>query len=266
MSLTGKTKKDTYKDLIQLDNSNSGIVSSGSASANTYNVKDGQGNTSNLSIGQDRTKIQPTYDNTAVLNVSDQDGNLLFGVDTTNDLVTANGNKVNTQVKEFGLHTFSPTQGYHHPMIANNTMFSDSGEDFIGGTHFGNSADPATTLDVSSAGIVAPNTLPCMWYVESRSILQSVRVLAQCGSSNDLNFHLYSYTLDISSNHGDLSSGILLAHIGTVISATSGTIKTNTLTIDSAIIGANQVVLAFVENEGGTGDITCQMNVKYYLA
>ena len=49
------------------------------------------------------------------------------------------------------------------------------------------------------------------------------------------------------------------------MSATNTTMKTDTLTIDSADVNANQVIYAFVENEGGTGDITCQLTVKYHL-
>ena len=77
--------------------------------------------------------------------------------------------------------------------------------------------------------------------------------------------HVYSYDLDTSSNHGDLSNGTLLAHIGSSMSATSTTIKTDTLTIDSASVSAGKIVVAFVENEGGTGDITSQLNIKYHI-
>ena len=49
------------------------------------------------------------------------------------------------------------------------------------------------------------------------------------------------------------------------MAATSTTVKTDTLVIDSASISANKIVIVFVENEDGTGDITCQAVVKYHL-
>ena len=95
--------------------------------------------------------------------------------------------------------------------------------------------------------------------------IDSIRVIATAAGNVDLNFHVYSYDLDTSSNHGDLSSGTLLAHIGSSMSATSSTVKTSTLTIDSASVSSGKVILAFVENEGGTGDITSQLNIKYHI-
>ena len=63
-----------------------------------------------------------------------------------------------------------------------------------------------------------------------------------------------------------MSSGTLLAHIGSSISATSTTIKTDTLTIDSSSVAAGKIVLAFAEAETGTDDISCQMTIKYHLS
>ena len=144
-------------------------------------------------------------------------------------------------------------------------MFSDSGDDIIEDqSMFSNGTDPATSLDLSANG-TASSLVACTWYVQSNITIDEVRVVATCNSSHALNFHLYSYTLDASSDHGDLSSGTLLAHIGSSMSATNTTMKTDTLTIDSADVNANQVIYAFVENEGGTGDVTCQLVVKYHL-
>ena len=105
----------------------------------------------------------------------------------------------------------------------------------------------------------------CYWYVQDDIYIDAIRVMATCDSSNDLNFHVYQYTMDVSTHHGDLSSGTLLAHIGTSMSATATTLKTDTLTIDSASVSAGRIIVAFVENEGGTGDITAQLNIKYHI-
>ena len=258
MSLTDKTVATTFKDLLIIENSNAGFDN------NIDQIKSGNGAGSAMYSGKRAFQVKPSSDTNQLFRISDADGNVLFNVDSNSDLVTALGNNINTQYKEFGLYDFSPTQGYHHPMISNNMMFSDSGSDYIGQTAFGsNSADPATTLDVS--GATEADVLASMWYVQDAMTIDAIRVLATCDSAHDLNFHVFSYDLDTSSNHGDLSGGTLLAHINTVMSATATTIKTDTLVIDSASVAAGKIVFAFVENEGGTGDITCQLNVKYHL-
>ena len=56
-----------------------------------------------------------------------------------------------------------------------------------------------------------------------------------------------------------------MAHIGSVMGATNTTIKTDTLTIDSASVSSGKVIMAFVENEDGTGDITAQLTIKAHI-
>ena len=75
---------------------------------------------------------------------------------------------------------------------------------------------------------------------------------------------LYRYTLDTTTNHGDLSAGEVCAS-GSV-DATNSTIKTGTLTLhDDGDIDANKVVIGFVENEDGTGDFSVAFNIKYHI-
>jgi len=258
MSLTNKTISSTYKDVVSIDNSNAGF------DTNIDQIRSGNGNGSALYLSTNNLKVQPTADSTTNSVIYDKDGNILFQVDSTNDAVKALGNHINTQYKEFGLFDFSPTQGYHHPLISNNMMFSDSGDDYVGRSNFGgNGTDPVTTLDISAGSPV--DLIAGMWYIQDDITIDAVRLLATCNSSQNLNFHVYSYDLDTSSNHGDLSNGTLIAHINSVMAATSTTVKTDTLVIDSASISANKIVVVFVENEGGTGDITCQAVVKYHL-
>ena len=51
MSLTGKTKASSYKDILQMDNSNNGIDTT------TRNVKDGEGTQSALNLSDDQIKM-----------------------------------------------------------------------------------------------------------------------------------------------------------------------------------------------------------------
>ena len=259
MSLTGKGLDATYKDVTYVDNSNNGVTTS------LKQVKTGEGGSTALQLSDRSLLVKSATDNTGAFDVQNASGSSKLLVDTTNSYVKANGVHVNTQYKEFGLYDFSPTQGYHNPMICNNMMFSDSGSDIIADdSMFSNGADPATTLDLSANGTASTLTA-CYWFIVDDIYIDSIRVIATCNSSQALNFHVYSYDLDTSSNHGDLSNGTLIAHIGSSMTPSGTSVKTDTLTVDSASISANKIILAFAENEGGTGDITAQLNIKYHI-
>ena len=78
-----------------------------------------------------------------------------------------------------------------------------------------------------------------------------------------INLHIFSYTLDVSSNHGDLSAGVV--HASGSTTCTDAQIKSVTMTLDTAEISANKVVVAFVENATGTDDVTVQMSARYHI-
>ena len=87
--------------------------------------------------------------------------------------------------------------------------------------------------------------------------------MANADNSVTLNFHLYAYDLDVSSNHGDLSGGAV--HANASVSATSGTVKTGTFTLDTADINAGKVVIGFAENVESTVDMSCAFTIKYHI-
>ena len=259
MSLTGKSPSETYKDIAYVDNSNNGVTTS------LKQVKTGSGSSTALQVSDRALLVKSSTNNTTALDVQNASGASKLLVDTTNNYVKANGVHVHTMYKEFGTFDHSPAAGYHYPLVANNMMFSDSGTDWGVMVGFGNGTDPATSLDVSAHTSYPLNTTGAMWYIMDAITIDQIRVTAMCNSSENLNFHVFSYDLDTSSNHGDLSGGTLIAHIGSVMAASTTTIKTDTLAIDSADIAANKVLIAFYENEDGTGDVTCQLNIKYHI-
>ena len=260
-SFTDKKLSSVYKDILHTNNSNTGITTT------IKQITCGDGDTTALYLSSQNLKIQPGADSTTNTVINDTDGNALVTIDSTNDLVKSGIGQhiVNTQFKEFGLHDFSPTAGVHNPMIASPMMFSDSGDDIIeDSSMFGNSAFPAYSLDLSVDG-TAKILTACTWFVPSNITIDEVRVIATCNSTTTPAFHLFSYTLDISGGDlGDLSDGTLLAN-GATGSVTSTSMRTDTLTIDRADVDANKVVYAFVENPSNTGDLTCQLIVKYHL-
>ena len=142
-------------------------------------------------------------------------------------------------------------------------MFSDSGTDFLAITIFGTGADPATTLDVSGHSTYSLSSIATLWYLMDDISIDAIRVLAKSRGDANLNFHVYSY--DIDSSTGDLSNGTLLAHIGSVMSTTNTSVKNDALEIDSASVSSGKVIIAFIENETDTSDVSCQLNIKYHI-
>ena len=98
MSLTGKTLANSYKDILQVDNSNSGI------DTNTRYIKDGEGTTSALTLSDDIVGVQPVNDDTSTaFLVASSGGTTLFDVNTVDSKVRALGNYINTQYATFGI-------------------------------------------------------------------------------------------------------------------------------------------------------------------
>ena len=82
-SLTNKTIASTYKDLLQVSNSNSGV------DATLQTVEDGEGTSSSLKLSDRQAEVLPAADGTAVFDVSKSDGTSILSVDTTNSKVIA---------------------------------------------------------------------------------------------------------------------------------------------------------------------------------
>ena len=263
-TFTGKKFSNFYKNLLGIDqSSNTGIGTT------IKTIQDGAGANTALGLSDDHCKVKPaTASDTVTFIVHNKTGDEKFRVDTLNSLVKAGMNSTNvlTQYKEMGLYEFSPTAGYHHPLISNNMMNSDSGTTFIQDLSFGsNGTDPATTLDVS--GLTnEEQAIACYWYMHDAIQLSTVRYLAYSEDSGgaSLNMHLVSYALDTSSNHGDLSDGdvIAQAHSHDTINETS--VTTGTMTLLAGAVAVNRIVIGYVETDS-TSDITISFNIKYYI-
>ena len=102
MSLTNRTKASSYKDILQMNNSNNGV------DGTIRTVVDGEGTASAIRIADDHLQVTPVNDSTSLLKVTDKDGNTLFGVDSTNDLVKSGIGQhiVNTNIQQFGLSSY----------------------------------------------------------------------------------------------------------------------------------------------------------------
>ena len=258
-SFVGKTFNSYFKNLLGIDQStNTGI------DATTRAIQDGLGQDTALSLSSRGVRVDPDADTTTTFAVRDSAGNSIMTVDTSANVVRSGLSQLPpTLFKDMGLFDFSPTIGYHNPLISNNMMLSDSGADIIEDiSMFGNGTDPEDELDLSADG-TPMIAIACYWYLENDIILDSIRYMTTAAGTSVHNFHLFAYDLDNSTNHGDLSEGTLHAHVHSADS-TGATVRTGTMSIDSSVIYAGKVVVGFVESDA-THNISCTLNIKYHI-
>jgi hypothetical protein len=264
MSLTGKTKASTYKDLLTISNNNNGIGTS------VKSVMTGEGTSSSLQLSDDNSLVKPNNDNTATT---------VFSVDTINSQVKAGkhaANNVLTQYKDFGVFDYTSVSGYHHPMSHGSFIQSPSGDEFDGdvnGTDFGgNSANPATTLTIASA---SKELIPSLWIVNDSIELDSVNYfVAGSSGGGTINIHLMKYDVvaGTGTTAGDLSNGIVYAQSGSSSGSLSpityrGTAASNgSITLNKTSVASGQGILVFFEQVTGSDKITIQTTIKYHLA
>ena len=257
MALTNKTIASTYGDILQADNSGSGRT------ANGTNIKDGLGQSTALTLGQNKLHVKPSSDQTDAVVIETSGGTDLLKVDTTNSAVKLGTTQsyANTQIQKFGVYDLQPTADTHHAMYSDAAMTSVSGS-----IDFGTGTDPATTYTLGSSEANANSLVGSIWYVPVAITIDEVRVIAGGEAADTINFHLFSYTMTsgTGSDAGDLSSGTLLAHNGSTLTTGNDRVTTTTLTVDSANVAADKVIIAFIENVGATTDLSAQLIVKYH--
>tara|TARA_R110000824_G_scaffold324070_1_gene511044 strand:+ start:1212 stop:2012 length:801 start_codon:yes stop_codon:yes gene_type:complete len=265
MSLTGKTLAGSYKDILQVDNSNSGI------DEGSRLVKDGEGTSSCMSLSDDVLVIRPQNDDTtSTFGVRAFGGAEVLTVDTTNELVKASGNTVNTQYAHFG-HGVGATSGnlagYHYPLYFGgsfNLGLAPMGDQV---NHFGNGTDPATTFTTAAAtDQFASNLIGYMWYVPDAMSIDSVSSMegADAATGDTTRFHLMSYTFT-SGSTSCLTSGALVAHNSDTTNAGSEQIYLSNWTVDSAAITAGKVLICTFESDSVFSDYAYTVTVKYHL-
>tara|TARA_R100001594_G_scaffold19394_1_gene37866 strand:- start:1932 stop:2714 length:783 start_codon:yes stop_codon:yes gene_type:complete len=258
MSLTNKSPSETYKDLLYVDNSNSGIDST------KRDLKSGSGTSSSLSVSDRALTVKSNTDNTSAFVVSNSGGTNKLLVDTTNDAVKALNVHVNTQYVRFGINNVDSrafAAGYHYPIPFE---FAAPPE----GPNFGNGTDPATSFttaegsDTRAAGIV-----PMLWYIHDDITIDEIKCFegADAADGDLTRFHLFSYDFTNGST-SCLSNGTLLARSGIdVNNAGSEQAYLSTLTIDSANVASGKVVLAFFESDSINSDYSLSVNIKYHI-
>ena len=262
MSLTNKTIANSYKDLLQMDNSNNGVDTT------AKQVKDGEGTLSALFLFDDGASIRPVNDDsTSVFMVLSQDGSKIpLLVDTTNDLVKASGNIVNTQYATFSIGNTQSSYNSadtHHPIPFSNAVYGVSNL----APAFGTGTDPATTFTTADSNEErASDLVPCLWYVNDDISIDAIKSIegADAATGDTTRMHLFSYDFT-SGATSCLTNGTLLGHNSDVTNAGSEQPYLSTWTVDSAAVSAGKVILAFFKSDSINSDYSIQVTVKYHL-
>ena len=261
MSLTGKTKASSYKDILNMNNSNNGVDTT------TRNIVGGDGSASAISLSDDVLTVTPQNDDTTgVFKVTDNASNALLSVDSSNDLVKAGIGQhiVNTNVKEFALDFNSASPDSADTWHCLVSTFNNSTTNEL---EMGTGSTPATTLTIANtANVVVKH----YWYVPANITIDSCNVLfgADAAGGDVVKFSVMSYTVDTAngSTGGDLSSGLEnCVSPATITGAGREQAYYQALTVSTADVDAGKVICAFVAQDGTNSDLTINMQLVYHL-
>ena len=261
MSLTGKTKASSYKDLLQMNNSNSGV------DTGTKQVVDGEGTASSIAISDDALRVAPNNDDSiALFLVRDKDGNGLLTVDSTNDLVKAGIGQhiVNTNIKEFAMDFTEENPANADTWYALVSTFNHSDSNELG---MGTGSTPATTLTIANTSYA---TEKHYWYVPFNITIDSCNVWfgADAANGDVVKFSVMSYDVVTATNStgGDLSSGVEnCVSPSTITGAGREQAYYQALTVSTADVPAGKIIMACVAQDGTNADLSINMQLVYHL-
>ena len=266
MSLTGKTKASSYKDILQMNNSNSGVDTSDRI------VVDGEGTESALRLSTRNVRVRPTdIDTTQIFDVSDKDSNSLLKVDSSNDVVKAGIGQhiVNTQYAYFGITSPAASQyvaNTHYPIFFGNMSGNASDAD----VDFGTGTDPSDTFTTANTDTnYASQLVPMMWRVPDNITIDEIKHFegADNATGDTTRMHLKSYTFN-SGVTGALTSGALVAHT-TADNTNAGNeqpyLKDWTIDITDGDVDAGKVLLCFFRSDSVNSDYSVSVTIKYHL-
>ena len=258
MSLINKTKAESYKDILQMDNNNGGITTAAAK------VKDGRGTESCISLSDDIFMIQPKNDNTtSTFRVTTKTGTNLFIVDTTNETINAGTTlrPVNTQVQLFGVNSTSAM-----PTSTNWTALPCPAQRVQGMIEGADGGTPATSFTIDS---YADDMVSVMWYLPFNITIDACHVWfggdESSGDRTEFSVMSYAVVTTSGSTGGDLSSGT--EHCSSpLVTAGLGNEQAHyqLQTIDIADVDAGRAVLAFVKCDGNNSDLSVNMQLVYH--
>ena len=253
MSLTDKTIANSYKDLLQFDNSNNGVGGAGTL------VKDGEGNSTMLTLGQRNTTIKPTVHNhSRTFRVSNSSGDNILAVDTIDSVVKVNETQTaaNTQYLRFVAKGIDIDNGTHIGVPV-------SPEPAGAVVTFGTATDPAAP-SVSNNG---DDWVHYLHYVDTNITVDAVSILVggDAAGGDALNFHLCSLATSDGTNINSWSGTTIVAdHVG-MANAGYEQFYRESLSIQSADVDAGNYLALTIEGNGTNSDYSVNALVRYHI-
>ena len=263
MSLTNKTIAETYKDIVYIENSNTGFDS------NIDQIKTGNGSGSSLYLSTNNVKIQPSADSTTNTVIYDVNGNALFTVDSTNDSVKSGigQNHVNTQYAHFGIVYGDATQYTANTHFAVPFAGVNGGVNYTNDVDFGTGTDPDDSFTTANTDTqYAAQIVPMMWRLYDNIVIDSVSHIegASNASGDTTRMHLKSFDFTSGSSSA-LTNGTLLAHSSDITNAGNEQAYHTEWTVDSSSVAADKVILCFFRSDSVSSDYSINVTVKYHL-
>jgi len=252
MALTNKTVAGSYKDLLQVDNSNSGLTSSGKT------IKDGDGNSSCLALGANRITVTPSANSTANVTMNNASGDVLLKVDGTNKLVNVNETQLaaNTQYLRFGAKDIDVDNGTHIGVPI-------AGMGANAAVTFGTSANPGAPT-MSNNG---DDWLHYLHYVDTNITIDSVIILtgATTATGDTLGYHLIALGTGDTSVVDDMTSTTVVADQTAWANGGYEDMYKHQLTVQSADVDAGDYLALTIEGNGTNSDYSVNALVRYHL-
>ena len=251
--LTDKTVANTHKDLLHLNNSNSGVDTSGTT------IQDGDGANTMLTLGTRLTKIQPTVaPHVTSFAVNTVAGANILSVDTLNNLVKVNETQsiANTQYLRFSANDIDVDSGTHIGVPV-------AGQEANAVVTFGTGTDPA----VNTFSLTADDMIHYIHYVDTNITVDSVKVLvgATTASGDALNFHLVSLATSSATTISSWSGITVVADDSGTTSAGYEQFYRVSLTVQAADVDAGDYLALTIEGNGTNSDYSVNALVRYHL-
>jgi hypothetical protein len=252
MALTDKTVASTYKDLLTLNNSNSGATSAGTT------IQDGNGTNTALTLGTRNSTFRPATDHTAILSVENAAGDDILRVDTSNKLVKVNETQsiANTQYLRFGYNDIDVDSGTHIGVPIMGAITNAN-------VTFGTSTDPSAP-NVSNNG---DDWIHYLHYVDTNITVDAVNVLvgATAATGDSLNFHLLNLATGDTTTIDEWSSTTVVADDSGTSNAGYEQFYRVVLNIQSANVDAGNYLALTVEGDGTNSDYSINALIRYHL-
>ena len=260
-TFSGAAFKDTYVDLLQINNSNSGI------GASVLQMQDGAGVGLPIRMSRDVINLQPTNGNsTTAFKVSNLAGNSVLVVDSTNRATYVYQNSSSAEYVNTGFAYFSGTAinvdgSSHHCIPFGNAPTTSM--------TLGTGTDPDTSLTIATT---ADDVVNCGWFgLDNGIVIDSVFVyVAGDGASGDtIRFHLMEYDINVedSSSGGDLSGGVVVASGSDISHDGYEQMDVQDMTIDSsnkAVGTYGKALFATIKADGTNSNYSIKMMVKFH--